>query len=541
MKFSSVLALLMTFLLRACTQPVPAGTGEEENGLSRGDRTYAPENIRVLLDRQQKAAFSYFFDGADPKTGMALEGNGREYTLTTGGSGFGVMALVAGMERGWITREQGVDRIRRIVDFLSLADRYRGAWSHWYNPDGSYVPFGNQEATGDLVETSFMIQGLLVAYEYLNAEAPDEQKIREAIDSLCDALEWSSYTGDDDALYWLWYSREDRHSLKIQGWNEALCTYLLALGARKHSITPETYRNGWNVPVFPGRTVNGYPFPLGREEKGGPLFFSQYSFLGFDPRHMADANAWYWRQNLSHAMLNRHYCLYEAPQEYAYGPGLWGLTACYGAGSRPNYSARSPYGDDGVLAPTAALSSFPYTPFYSAQVLVSLDALGSLCAGEFGFADAYRPSERVAEKRHLAIDQGPVVVMMENYRSGLIWKLFMKNERVQHALERAGIGEPELGEGFPYVAADSRTGLVDLMAHPDRGVFELDFYSSAAGEARFEWLNGGGSKVREQSMRVVSGVSRLSFDDARLVRGEAYMLVLTLPSGTQCRLNIHIH
>ncbi len=541
MKAYSLLILLISFCLRACTQSPQAGE-TPESSYPPGDQTYVPANVRKVLDKQQKAAFTFFYEGAETESGMALEGNNRGNTVTIGGSGFGVMALVVGMERGWITRAQGIAQIQKILTFLRKADRYKGVWSHWHNPDGSFAPFGDQSATGDLVETSFMIQGLIVAREYLDKDTADEIAIRETIDQLYDGIDWAGYTGtNQDGLYWLWYSRDDRYSLKISGWNEALCTYLLALGAQKNGISADIYKKGWNAPFYPARKVNGYEFPLGNQEKGGPLFFSHYSFLGFDPRHMADDKAWYWLQNLSHTMLNRHYCLYEAPEKNGYTSSLWGLTACYGAGSTGSYSARSPKNDDGVLAPTAALSAFPYTPFYSTQVLMDLNGR-EVCKGEYGFADSYKPSENQATRNHLAIDQGPIVVMIENYRSELIWHLFMKNARVKQALQKAGIGEPTLKEGFPFVVEDSKTGVVDLMAHPDSEKYQLDGYSSQAGTAKVCVKSGSTMEtIQEYTFPVTAGVFRFTFDDTKVTRGKKHQITLTLPSGKTCQMETILH
>ncbi|MGN1210067.1 MAG: glucoamylase family protein [Candidatus Cryptobacteroides sp.] len=542
MKKAFSIMFAIPVLLATCTQKVPAN-GNPGNTYPTGDLAYTPEKVREVLDRQQKAAFTYFYDGAEPQSGLAFEGNNRENNVTIGGAGFGVMALVVGVERGWITREQGTERMRKILDFLKSADRYKGVWSHWHHPDGSYAAFGDQKATGDLVETSYMIEGLIVAREYFDRSNEVETTIREDIDMLYSTVDWAGYTGTSgDGLYWLWYSAEDKYSLKISGWNEGLASYLLALGADDaHTITPELYEKGWNVPCYPDRKVNGYLFPLGNAENGGPLFFSHYSFLGFDPRKMEDSKAWYWKQNQSHTMLNRHYCLYEAPQANGYGPGLWGLTACYGAGSTPSYSARSPKNDDGVIAPTAALSSFPYTPFYSAQVLMTLDKTEA-CQGEYGFADSYKPSEGASNRNHLAIDQGPIVVMIENYRSGLIWDLFMKNEHVKKALRRAGIGEPELKEGFPFIVADSHTGLVDLMAHPDREKYEIEFSSASSGKAIFKVMRGSTMEVlQEYELEVGKGVSVFSFDDTKITRGKKHYISMTLPSGKSYQIETILH
>lgn len=531
-----------TLLMCSCGSKSTSG-GVKDPTYPPGDQTYTPANVRRVLDKQQKAAFSFFYEGAEPQSGMALEGNNRGNTVTIGGSGFGVMAIIVGVHHGWITREQGIERMQKILHFLKTADRYKGAWSHWHNPDGSYVAFGDQKATGDLVETSFMIEGLIAAREFYDGGSAEEKAIRDDIDSLYDGVDWAGYTGTaGDGLYWLWYSMEDKYSLKVAGWNEGLVTYLLALGAKDgHCISPDVYQKGWNVSSFPTRKVNGYLLPLGNNELGGPLFFSHYSFLGFDPRHMQDAKAWYWRQNLSHTMINRHYCINDAPSSNGYNAGLWGLTACYGAGTTPGYSARSPKNDDGVLAPTAALSSYPYTPFYSTQVLMALDKIEA-CQGEYGFADSYKPSENASNRNHLAIDQGPLVVMIENYRSGLLWKLFMKNESVKRALQRAGISEPEFAEGFPFVVADSKTGLVDLMAHPDSEKYELDFFSSKAGKAHFEVLLGSSLDVlQEYDIDVNAGLSTFRFSDSKVTRGKKHLITMTLPGGRTCQLETILH
>lgn len=166
------------------------------------DLTYAPSNVVKVLDRQQKAAFDFFFGGTDPQTGMIYEGTERGQCITTGGAGFGIMALCVGVERGWITREQGLERIGRIVSFLTDCERYHGAWSHWNNPDGTYMAFGKQKATGDLVETSFVMQGLLAASEYFDKDNESESLLREHIENLYDSVEWSFYTdGASKGIY----------------------------------------------------------------------------------------------------------------------------------------------------------------------------------------------------------------------------------------------------------------------------------------------------------------------------------------------------
>lgn len=537
---------LIVFLTFAFLALSSCGSGESDdsgkNEFYSGDQTYAPSAVRKVLDRQQKAAFKFFYDGAEPRSGMSYEGTSHGSIITVGGSGFGAMALVVGVDRGWITREEGVDRLQKMVDFLTNAERYKGAWSHWYNPDGTYAPFGDQVATGDLVESSYMIAGLLAASEYFDGSSEAETALREGIENLYRTVDWAGYTGPSgDGLYWLWYSQKDQYSLKIAGWNEGFVTYLMALAAPEgHCIDAGTYRSGWNLHSYPGRKYYGYELPVGTE-LGGPLFFSHYTFLGFNPRLMQDESAWYWRQNLSHTMINRHYCIYEAPESYEYGPAMWGLTACAGAGTSTAYSARNPRNDDGVIAPTAALSSYPYTPFYSTQVLLNLDKIEA-CNGKYGFTDSYKPSEKAASGSHLAIDQGPIVVMIENYRTGLIWNLLMSNEYALRALEKAGIGEPSFENGFPFANIDTFSGYMDLLQHPDREKYEIEYYLEDGGSTAAEVVREStGNRVVDTVVESVSGLNVLSFGSEGVTRGEKYFVKITAPNGKIYQLPVILH
>lgn len=510
----------------------------------KNDETFAPDKVRTLMDKWQRATFGFFYQGASP-TGLALEGNDRGDVVTTGGTGFGIMALIVGAERGYISRTQAATQLQKIVRFLGKAERFKGAWSHWYNPDGTAHPFGNQVKTGDLIETGFLMAGLLTAQEYFTQNDGIEKEIRDSVISFSNTVNWKAYTNGQDVLYWLWYSQDNRYELPIRGWHEGWITYLLALAAPEpHAISTSVYENGWSRNggvVYPSRKFYGYELPMG-EEYGGPMFFAHYSFLGVDPQRLEDQRVNYWNQNVAHTMINRHYCVYEAPKEFKYGVSDWGLTACYGA--RPplwNYSARSPRNDDGVIAPTAALGSFPYTPFYSTQVLMRLDEY-PLAHGTYGFADAYSPGTSTSEKKHLAIDQGPIVVMMENYRSGLIWNLLMKSEVIRSALQRAGVKErPAYADGFVRVMSNIATNEYDLMRHPDRGIYEIDLFSSVKGQAHLQFKNADGVMAKDTTFAVNAGEHRFSMGvNSKIISGKRYTVTLTTPSGAASVLTLRL-
>lgn len=520
-------AVLLAVVLTACKEPeIPTIV------VTKNDETYSPSKVKTLMDEWQRKNFSYFFEGASP-TGLALEGNNRGDVVTTGGTGFGLMALITGIERGFITREQGLNQTLKIVKFLGKAERFKGAWSHWYNPDGTAHPFGDQVKTGDLIETAFLMAGLLTAGEYYSLNNAVEKEIRDSVQSFRNTVNWRFYTNGGEVLNWLWYSQENRFALNIRGWNEGLICYILALGAPEpHNISTQVYQNGWlnnGGAIHANRKFYDYLLPMG-EAYGGPLFFAHYSFLGLNPGKMIDNRVNYWHQNVAHTMINRHYCVYEAPKAFKYGESDWGLTACYGGRPPWNYSARSPLNDDGVIAPTASLGSFPYTPFYSTQMLMRL-ASYPLAHGNFGFADAYSPETSTSEKKHLAIDQGPIVVMMENYRSGLLWNLLMKNEDIKRGLSLAGMQEnPQFTEGFHKAMPNTATKQYDLMRHPDRGTFELEYFQKNAGNTRFIFQASDGKTALDTIVASSAGENTFRFVNSKtLINPKQYTIKMTTP------------
>lgn len=398
-----------------------------------------------LLDLVQKQTFRYFWDFAHPVSGMARERSNIAFdygaeVVTTGGTGFGIMAIIVAAERNWITREQATDRMLKIVNFLRKADHYHGIFPHWLNGEtGKVIPFSRKDDGGDVVESAFLFQGLLAARQYFNGKDPKETELRNKITWTWNEAEWDWYTqGGRDILYWHW-SPNNGWSMnhEIRGWNECLIAYLLAASSPRYSIHPDVYHKGWanSRHFLKGHEYYGIRLPLGFEY-GGPLFFSHYSFLGLDPRGLKDQYADYWEQNKNHTLINREHCIRNPNNFEGYGPDCWGLTA---SDNHEGYNAHSPTNDLGVITPTAALSAFPYTPEYSMQALKNFYFnLGDRIWSEYGFVDAFNLSQNWYAKSHLAIDQGPIIVMMENYRSGLLWKLFMSDPEILEGLKKLG-------------------------------------------------------------------------------------------------------
>lgn len=399
------------------------------------------DNTNDLLSVVQKQTFKYFWDYADPTSGMARERNGASY-VTTGGSGFGIMALIVGMERNFITQAEGLARIDKILTFLEGSDRFHGAWPHWMHSNGDVWPFSPNDNGGDLVETAFLVEGLITFRQYIsNNSIPNSYNIVNRINTLWKAVEWDWYRqNDQNVLYWHWSPDKGWViNMQISGWNEALIVYVLAAAAPSENTIPKiVYENGWarNGGIRNGNSYEDITLPLGFPW-GGPLFFTHYSWMGLDPRTLSDQyTSSYLTQNVNHSRINYKYCV-RNPQLFAgYGENCWGLTA---SDNHQGYSAHSPTNDLGVISPTAALSSFPYTPEESMRALKFFYyTMGDKLWGDYGFYDAFNPTENWYANSYLAIDQGPIIVMIENYRTQKLWNLFMSAPEIQAGLDKLG-------------------------------------------------------------------------------------------------------
>lgn len=403
-------------------------------------------NNDEFLDMVQKATFRFFWDYGHPVSGLARDRLGGGETVTIGGSGFGVMAILVGIERGYISREQGVQRILKILNFLSTkADRFHGVFSHWLNgTSGEVIPFSQYDDGGDLVETAFLIQGLLTARQYFNKNNSDEINIRNLITDIWESVDWDWYKQYTYSftLYWHWSPNYGwKMNMPIRGYNEALIVYLLGIASPSHPITKGYYFYGWSGFSYKNnRAYYGIPLYVGHDY-GGPLFFAHYSYLGFDPRDKKDKFANYFHQNRNQTLVNRAFCI-DNPNGFAgYSDSTWGLTA---SDDPFGYSAHSPSNDNGTISPTAAISSMPYTPEESIQALKGLyRKFGKLIWGAYGFKDAFNPTENWYAQSYLAIDQGPIIIMIENYRSQLLWENFMANPEIPPMLDSIGF-QPDL-------------------------------------------------------------------------------------------------
>lgn len=406
----------------------------------------------ALMDTVQRRTFNYFWLGAEPNSGLACERinmdgiypENDQHVVATGGSGFGIMAIVAGIQRGYVTREEGLARMEKMISFIEKADRFHGAYPHWwYGDTGRVKPFGRKDNGGDLVETAYLMQGLLTLHQYYINGSPKEQALARRIDALWRDVDWNFYRQNNrNVLYWHWspeYGWE--MNFPVRGYNECLIMYILAAASPTHSIPATVYHEGWaeNGDILEPHEVENIGLQLRQQGcEAGPLFWAHYSFLGLNPTELADEYCSdYFDEMRNLTLINRAYCIRNPHRWKGYGPDCWGLTASY---SVNGYTAHRPdeSEDYGVISPTAALSSIVYTPEYSLEVMRHLYGMGERVFGPYGFYDAFSETESWYPKRYLAIDQGPMAVMIENHRTGLLWQLFMSHPDVQAGLKKLG-------------------------------------------------------------------------------------------------------
>jgi len=414
----------------------------------------------ALFRLVQQQTFQYFWDGAEPTSGLARERlhadniypQNDKSTVTSGGAGFGVMAILVGIERGFVTKEAGRKKLEQIVHFLETADRFHGAWPHWWNGEtGKVKPFSKNDDGGDLVETSFMIQGLLCVRQYFKNGNAEEKALAARTDKLWKEVEFDWYRNGKNVLYWHWSPNNGwKMNFAVNGYNECLIMYVLAASSPTHGVPAEVYHQGWaengiikrDPPAYGGYKLQLYH--QGDAVNGGPLFWAHYSYLGLDPRGLKDKYADYWEENKTQSLINYQWCVDNPGQYKGYGPNSWGLTSSY---SITGYAGHAPSSgrDLGVISPTAALSSFPYTPNQSMAAMKHwYNDMKDKVWGPYGFYDAFSETAGWYLPRYLAIDQGPIVVMMENYRSGLLWNLFMSSPEIKEGLKKLGFESPWL-------------------------------------------------------------------------------------------------
>ncbi len=539
---SRVLGLFLVLWLAAV--PAPAFSPDDD---------YVQD--REALDSLQHEAFLYMWEGGDPVTGMAYEADfGWEIRpVAVGGTGFGVAAIVVAVDRGWITRDQAVGRLLKITRYLrdktTRLDMH-GAFPHWINPQtGRTFDFGDGGDVADTVETSLLMQGLLIARAYFNGPG-SEAELRGIITGLWEGVDWNWFTNyAGEGIFWNWSVKRGYLGLRLKGYNECLITYIMAAASPTSPVGPKDYSYWTSGDGYRPKTAYGYRIEASLPG-GGPLFLTHYPFIGLDPRRMADkfVPGGYFARNVRQVLSNRAYCLTFAPPANRYAEDFWGLTASQVKDG--GYAASDPGNDHATIAPTGAISSMPYTPHYSLQVLQNLRGrLRSKIWGPYGPRDAISLKDDWVSPHYLAIDQLPMVSMIENYRTGLLWNLLMSDPEVRAGLRSVGITEPQLAPGFPEaVVTLKREGkkyapdAYDIRRHPDSGLYEIPYWCAEAGTVLFTVANpDGGPPLLNQQEKAAKGRNCLKFPQFRARGDEILTLTMATSDGGEYRLPMRLY
>ena len=491
----------------------------------------------MLLDMVQQYTLRYFDEFGHPVSGLARERNATPDIVTSGGSGFGVMALIVGAERGFIPYDRALARTNKMVDYLLEVPRFKGAFAHWmHGADRTVIPFSPRDDGGDLVETAFLIQGLLTARQFYTGSSEAETRLRANITRLWEEVDWNWYRQSaGDVIYWHWSpNNQFAINLPVRGFNEAQIVYVLAVASptAAFDVPPSLYRTGWAGGNYASDdTYYGFPLIVGRG-KGGPLFFSHYSNLGLDPRGRRDAYANYFERNRNHSLINYKHCVDNPYGRAGYSESVWGLTA---SDDPDGYKAHSPSnaGDDnGTITPAAALGSMPYIPVESMRALKHFyRELGDKTWGPYGFYDAFNIGRGWYADSYLAIDQGPIVCMIENARSGLLWNLFMENPEIAPALEAVGFVEDSTSTAVELPPVF--TVAPSIRPNPVASRFTLDLPLRAATEVTVELFSGALSRVQTLYRgHLEGGANAVPLTLHPRQRPGYYLIKITTPEGS---------
>ena len=401
-----------------------------------------------LLTDVQRASFDYFYLYAHPVSGLARASARRDPDICAiGASGMGLFNLGVGIERGFITRQEGAEQTLKELRFLSeTADRFHGAFPHFINGrTGAVIPFSKYDDGADIVETAYLMEGVLFAREYFSGTNAEETEIRSLANSLWRGVEWDWFVNQSSpipAMIWHWSPKYSfKVNLFILGFNECQIVYVLALASPTHPIQSKCYWEGWESGNYAAEGMQyGVHIQIGGwSDVGPPLFFTHFSYLGLDPHLLTFRGRSYFDHFRDFCRVQVLYAESKSEVHKGYGP-LWGITASAGP---DGYRAFAPgLNDNGTLAPTASLSSMPYVPAESKSCLLEMyQNYGKQLWGPFGFYDAFNFSRNWVSKTYLCIDEGPIAPMIENYRTGLCWNTFMKAPEIGPVVKVINEGE----------------------------------------------------------------------------------------------------
>lgn len=435
-----LLCVVMLFSFVGCEASQEDASQE---GASQLDEIFVVEREPQQLDEdvlaEAESCFRYFWELAQTDEDSGAYGlirdryPGSRNVASIASTGFGLAAIPYGIEKGWITREEGEERAEKTLDTLLSLENHSGFLYHFINMLNGNRGTGSEVS---VIDTGLMLCGAIVVGEYFGGA------IQEKADMLYDQVDWSFYLDSSRNMFYMGYSPEDGFSGHWDVYAEQLILYVLSAGSDTYPLD--------KTPYYAFQRLNGqyggYEFV---HSWFGSIFTYQYSHAFVDFQGLVDERGMDWYDNSVKATLAaRQFCIDQQENFAAYGPDSWGLTACDTAdgyngllGAPPSGTDNRSHQSEGTIAPAGAIGSMPFTPEESTQALKHYYSDPQLL-GEYGLKDSYNLDRNWYASDYIGIDKGISLLMIANYESGFIWKLFMQNENVQNGMVNLGFTRP---------------------------------------------------------------------------------------------------
>ncbi|MDM7914397.1 MAG: glucoamylase family protein, partial [Candidatus Eisenbacteria bacterium] len=481
----------------------------------------------ALLDTLQRTAFDFFWNEANPANGLIKDRSTPGSACSIASVGFGLSAILIGIDHGWITRDEGRARILTTLETFWNGPQgtapdgmigYKGLFYHFLDMNTATRTWDCELST---IDSALLFAGILDAREYFTTDDPVDVQVRTLADSLYYRADWNFFRNGNPGILMGWRPGTGFAGFgQWVGYNEAMILYILAIGSPTHPV-PASSWNTWTS-GYHWQTQYGYTYVI-----FPPLFGHQYSHCWIDFRYIQDAHMrgrgiTYFENSRRATLAQRNYCIANPFGHIGYGANLWGITACDGPDGYAAHGAPPPQNDDGTIAPTAPAGSIPFTPDESLAVLQNLyDNYRAMLWGPYGFRDAFNLDRGWWDTDYIGIDQGPIVLMIENYRTGAVWERIERNGDVQWGLHLAGF---DVATGVAgATAASPRLLLHPASPNPLTSDSELAFELPAPGRAVLTLVDVTGREcatLLDASLPAGSHVARI--DPSRLPSGIYY-------------------
>jgi hypothetical protein len=486
-----------------------------------------------LLDAIQEPAFQFFWNEANPANGLIRDRSQPGSPASIASVGFGLSAICVGADHGWVTRGQAATRVRTTLNTFYTGPQgtaasgtigFRGFFYHFLdmNTATRFVTWDNVELSS--IDSALLMAGILDARQYFDSPDTDEVAIRAMADSLESRMDWTFFRNNTAGVYMGWKPGTGFAGFGLwQGYNEAMILYLLALGSPSHpapTFVWTTWTSGYNYTTQYGQTYVVFP----------PLFGHQYSHCWVDFRNIQDLYMRnhtplnYFENSRRATLAQQAYCIANPGGWVGYNDSTWGITA---SDAPTGYSARGAppaQNDDGTLAPTAVAGSLPFAWDICLPALRNFYNNYPSLWGPYGFRDAFNPTANWYDPDYIGIDEGPIVLMIENHRTGKVWNRMMAHPSIQTGLSRAGF--------LPAVSGTDPPGARELallasQPSPLSGRGMIRFRMPEAGAARLVLFDARGREARVVlDERRPAGEQSVAFDPEGLSAG-VYLARLT--------------